>query len=100
MAAKKRAAKTGNLAEWIRKQPLTMGPSAVVEAARKAGFGKVDPTYVSKVRPMKGASTPKAKGAPAQGGAKAAPSEEQIVRFLELAKALGKERARRLLDLL
>ncbi len=41
-----------SLADFIRSQPMTMGPTKVVEAARKAGYGKVDPTYVSKVRPM------------------------------------------------
>ena len=115
MASKKTSTKAKEtLADFIRSQPTSMGPTAVVAAAKKAGYGKVDPTYVSKVRPMGGAKKKAAQETigrarphpPRPGGRvpKSAPAEdhgeEAMIRFLELAKALGKDRARRLVELL
>lgn len=95
--------------EFINSLPATMGPSQVVAEGKKVGIS-LDPTYVSKVRPMKKgvkglakprkAARPSTRQSPIKARLIVDHGEEALIRFLELAKALGKERARRLIELL
>lgn len=111
MATKKKRAVSKK--DFVLSMPATMGPTEMVAEAKKRGI-KLEPTYISKVRPMQRTAAAKkpgtTKGAKRLAGPRTVDplwsskgsdhGEEAMIRFLELAKVLGKDKAMRLLQVL